>query len=620
MAEMDEEPAMIAFVTVLLHFGASYLHGLLSYRFFPQRHQNNSIYIFWSCMVLWTVLHALYGAALLCEALESTNSLYFLLVFASYLLLPLVSALLIPIFLGELTVSPSGPGKLARLLLKVSNNIWAIFYGIVFICLVYAGWNVFHVLPLEQWGGQYGNVFALYGLMAIGVLWLLMLLSGIRPEKKYWREAGNSLRLVFAVMVITNGSIYFLGDVEYWSWIPLSNTLLFSLVFSWYRFRLQFMDMILNQMVRIIMLVAAVLGLAQLISSQLYIAFVQYQYFLLMVYVLLTLGVYYLVSMTFHRLWVPAESILTTLHTSLPVKLAKCNSEADAILATEQFIAQTFRCSVAINRTPDFAGGELLSLPGEVPLELKLGHIHGWIPWLSQAKSWAKTAGMYLQSHLLMENNYKHSIETKELAALAARAELNALRAQIKPHFLFNTLNSIHSYVRDDPAQAERVIEQLSELMRSILTSPDTDTIPLEKELATVNNYLAIEKSRYGDRLDYQMDGEKECYGVLVPPFSVQPLVENVVKHAVDGQFEPVNLTINLMKSETHLIIRVSDDGPGLSGTNDGLGLATQNIRERLSRLYGDVACLAIYQNEPKGVTAKLSIPLSASRASIMNE
>jgi LytS/YehU family sensor histidine kinase len=243
-----------------------------------------------------------------------------------------------------------------------------------------------------------------------------------------------------------------------------------------------------------------------------------------------------------------------------------------------------------------------------------LGHIRGWIPWLSQANSWARTAAMYLQSHLQNQASHANSLKAEELSTLAARAELDAMRAQIRPHFLFNTLNSIHSFVRADPARAESVIEQLSELMRSVLASPDEDMIPLEKELNTVKNYLAIEKARYGDRLIYTIDVPPVLENWMIPPFSIQPLVENVMKHGVDAQFEPVTLSIQAesIQATAHgklISIQVIDDGPGLAATNRGLGMAMKNIKARLTRLYGDEANLSLVTNKSGGLTATLTVP-----------
>jgi LytS/YehU family sensor histidine kinase len=301
-------------------------------------------------------------------------------------------------------------------------------------------------------------------------------------------------------------------------------------------------------------------------------------------------------------------------HTELPARLANCTDEASAIRETEKFIGTTFHCDTAINRDETFGLANRLQLPGEPEIDVRLGYIRGWIPWLSQANSWARTAAMYLQSHLQIQESHVNSLRAEELSTLAARAELDAMRAQIRPHFLFNTLNSIHSFVRADPARAENVIEQLSELMRSVLASPDEDMIPLEKELNTVKNYLAIEKARYGDRLIYTINVPRALGNWMIPPFSIQPLVENVMKHGVDAQFEPVTLSIQAVsiQAATHgklINIQVIDDGPGLAATNRGLGMAMKNIKARLTRLYGDEANLSLATNKSGGLTATLTVP-----------
>jgi two-component system LytT family sensor kinase len=239
--------------------------------------------------------------------------------------------------------------------------------------------------------------------------------------------------------------------------------------------------------------------------------------------------------------------------------------------------------------------------------------MRGWIPWLSQASASARSAGLLLQSQLQIQQFHDHSIRAEELLTLTARAELDAMRAQIRPHFLFNTLNSIHSFVRDDPEKAEQVIEQLSALMRSVLSSPDEDLITLQYEMDTVRNYLSIEYARYGERLKYEIQVPEALSGWKIPPFSVQPLVENVIKHAVDAQFEPVNLVIKAVDSSSKLIIEVVDDGPGLLDVKEGLGLATKNIKERLDRLYGSEANLGLQTNHSGGVTATLCVPADSN-------
>jgi len=211
-----------------------------------------------------------------------------------------------------------------------------------------------------------------------------------------------------------------------------------------------------------------------------------------------------------------------------------------------------------------------------------------------------------------LEVEHQQQIKTEELVSLAAKAELNAMRSQIRPHFLFNILNSIHSFVRTDPKQAELTIEILSDIMRSTLSMSEKDEVPLNQELSIVKKYLSIEKVRYGDQFDYVIEISPECLSLSIPPFSVQPLVENVIKHAVDSQFKPVFLSVSVSIIDNQLLIQVLDDGPGISQqpSSHGLGIALKNIKDRLQILYGKESELKLENRPDKGTTASILIPL----------
>jgi Histidine kinase len=598
---------MAAFITIVIHYAVSYLHVLFAWRFYSRRHEDYSIYIFWIMLSLWAVMHALYGSALLLDELDIQNFVYFSMVILAYSLLPFMTVMLVPIFIGELTVAPKKPNPVASILLLLSRHVRIVFLIAVGLASADVIWSLQHLYPLEQWAGEFGNIKALYGLFVFGAVWLLMLASGIRPDAR-WSDLGPALRVLFVLLLILWTYQYFIGFSDYWSVGPVLSTLGFTFVLSWYRFRLQFIDMILNQCAGIVMLVVAVLGLGHIVSITISMES-SVQNLVLFSYVLIAGLCFRIVSQWFSLLWAPPERILAQMHTELPIRLANCIDEETAIAETEKFIGAVFHCDTAVNRTGAFNLANRLQLSGDPGIEVRLGYIRGWIPWLSQANNGVRTAAMYLQSHLQIQTSHANSMKAEELSTLATRAELDAMRAQIRPHFLFNTLNSIHSFVRDDPAQAEIVIEQLSELMRSVLTSPDEDMIPLEKELNTVKNYLAIEKTRYGERLCYEIIVPQALLNWMVPPFSIQPIVENVIKHGVDAQFEPVTLSIEASVSARQLEIHVIDDGPGFSRTGQGLGIATKNIRERLKRLYGDEANLVLAKNEAGGVTASLSLP-----------
>jgi two-component system sensor histidine kinase YesM len=128
-----------------------------------------------------------------------------------------------------------------------------------------------------------------------------------------------------------------------------------------------------------------------------------------------------------------------------------------------------------------------------------------------------------------------------------------------------------------------------------------------------VRKYLSIEKIRYGEQFQFEIEVAEDCLMQPVPAFSIQPLVENAIKYAVDSQLEPVTIKVNIRRDNQTLKIKVIDDGPGLiKGHSTGLGLALQNIANRLENLYGGAAKLTLQNGDNKGVVVVLKIPMSS--------
>ncbi len=178
-----------------------------------------------------------------------------------------------------------------------------------------------------------------------------------------------------------------------------------------------------------------------------------------------------------------------------------------------------------------------------------------------------------------------------EARRLVAEAQLASLESRVDPHFFFNTLNTIAALVRDKPAEAERVIEQLASLMRSSLDRRAT-LVPLGDELALVKSYLDIERVRFGDRLRFSIDTESGGERGLVPRLSLQTLVENSVKYAVSPNREGATIRVNAAAAGGRLLVAVEDDGPGFDAAHfpDGHGL--QLLKSRLAMTFGDRAAL----------------------------
>jgi signal transduction histidine kinase len=198
-------------------------------------------------------------------------------------------------------------------------------------------------------------------------------------------------------------------------------------------------------------------------------------------------------------------------------------------------------------------------------------------------------------------------VERERAEKLAAEAQLASLAARVHPHFLFNTLNSIAALVRDDPARAEQMIERLSSLLRGSLDA--TDAIPVEREMKLVADYLDIQRMRLGDRLRHRIVWRpEETNGATVPPFAVQSLVENSVKHVAGRRQEGVEVQVGARTERRELVIEVADNGPGFDAGSISVGRGLDNLQGRLRALYGERARVEFDRLSP-GMRVRLRIP-----------
>ncbi len=197
----------------------------------------------------------------------------------------------------------------------------------------------------------------------------------------------------------------------------------------------------------------------------------------------------------------------------------------------------------------------------------------------------------------------------QELRTLAAQAELKALKAQINPHFFFNALNTIAALIHTDPALAEASVERLAQMFRYILAGSERGQVPLEEELAFVDDYIEIECARFGERLQVTREIDSRALLVPVPSLILQPLVENAVKHG-HGDDGHIDLDIRVESANESVRITVADRGPGMPPgyrIGDGHGHGLRNVDERLRKMYG--RGLEIQENTPHGTTAIIKIP-----------
>jgi sensor histidine kinase YesM len=200
-------------------------------------------------------------------------------------------------------------------------------------------------------------------------------------------------------------------------------------------------------------------------------------------------------------------------------------------------------------------------------------------------------------------------LQAAELKTQLVRAQLSALNMQLQPHFLFNALNAVMVLVRQRKAvEAEEMLGRVSDLLRCVLDGSDAQEVPLRRELEYLEQYLAIERVRFQDRLRIEVRADPAVLEAYVPYMGLQPIVENAIRHGIGGRSSAGMIRIVACRSGDLVRLEVQDDGPGLCGAHhDGIGLT--NTRERLRQLYGDAATLTLESGERGGAIATLALP-----------
>ncbi|MBI3887310.1 MAG: sensor histidine kinase [Opitutae bacterium] len=215
----------------------------------------------------------------------------------------------------------------------------------------------------------------------------------------------------------------------------------------------------------------------------------------------------------------------------------------------------------------------------------------------------------------IRENFQRESLKAALLEGKLVEAELRALKQQLNPHFLFNTMNTIAVLVREQKNdEAVTLIARISTLLRMALENTRVQTVSLRQELEFLTRYLDIQKARFGERLHYRTDVAPEALDAIIPNLILQPLVENAVLHGVAQKTGPGCVEIAARVRENRLEIEVRDDGPGLSTareepTKEGIGLS--NTRIRLDRHYGAAQQMVVRSEKGRGVSVHLVLPFA---------
>lgn len=225
----------------------------------------------------------------------------------------------------------------------------------------------------------------------------------------------------------------------------------------------------------------------------------------------------------------------------------------------------------------------------------------------------------------------ERDVQASKLSAELARAQVQALQTQLQPHFLFNTLHAIGMLVHEDPASASRMLTRLGDLLRQTLALTDVPEVSLRDELSILDDYIGIERVRFGDRLTVAMEVDNSLLDFMVPTFVLQPLVENAIRYGVTSRVGPGTIRITAKRSGSAMQLTVQDDGPEVRvsqplnsaaprqldqhdadrpSTGNGIGLSS--TRARLAALYSDSerAAISLEKHSNGGTSAVLTLPM----------
>jgi len=210
----------------------------------------------------------------------------------------------------------------------------------------------------------------------------------------------------------------------------------------------------------------------------------------------------------------------------------------------------------------------------------------------------------------------EREVQAAELKRELVEAKLNALRMQLNPHFLFNTLHAISALIHEDPEVADRMVARLSELLRLSLDQTRPQEVPLSEELDFLDRYLEIECTRFGDRLKIEKQVEPQIQSAMVPFLLLQPLVENAVRHGIEPREKTGHIAIVARRNNGMLELRVRDDGAGLpltAGAPARQGVGLSNTQSRLRHLYGERFKFELADLSGGGLEARITIPYSTN-------
>jgi two-component system LytT family sensor kinase len=274
-------------------------------------------------------------------------------------------------------------------------------------------------------------------------------------------------------------------------------------------------------------------------------------------------------------------------------------------LSIYQVVFRVIVMSILLGVLFDFVytllSNQILSTEINFDFRYNIQQIFGWVI-IFQLWSVIYFAYHYFKNYKLEE------IKNLKLEAANTEVALSNLKSQLNPHFIFNAMNSIRALINENPAAAKAAVTQLSNVLRMSLQNEKNNLIPLEEELRLVDDYLAIEKARYEERLQIVKHIDEACLRLPFPPLMLQTLVENAIKHGVSKFAKGSELKLNISKDDKKLYVEIENKGQLVEKGNRGLGIA--NTKERLKLLYGENASFTLMQSGDN-VVARLQIQIS---------